>query len=98
MKIKVPAVQMLEISGDEFIADVVKQFLPATEPKFALKQLVMFKGAFGRDMPAVVLSISSSISGWMYDVARPRLADGVIDRVGATEKSLRPLTDDETSA
>ncbi len=87
-KIKIPAIAFAEVDANEFADECAKKFLPSSDPKFALRQVVMLKGEFGRELPAIILSVEARDGGWFYSLARPRWIDGVLERVGASEDKL----------
>lgn len=98
--IKIPMLTFEEVSTDDFRAECLARFLPKQKPAFGIGDVVEVEGDFGRKLPGTIIQVTSSASDspWRYDVARPRLADGVLERVIGLQDSRLTLIDAQQAA
>lgn len=90
MMVKIPILAFEEVSTEQFRAECLAHFLPKDAAKFKVGDVVQVEGNFGRKLPGTIIAVSAGGSDkcWLYDIARPRLADGVLERVQAKANAL----------
>jgi hypothetical protein len=88
--VKIPTLTFEEVSTDRFRNECLARFLPAKVPKFKVGDVVEVVTDFGRKLPGTVIGVQAGGSDkpWFYDIARPRLADGVLERVRVSDDRL----------
>ena len=87
-KLQIPRLVYEDVEPSAFVAACSK-LTPPTQPKFALRDVVIMAGAFGRKLPAVVAGVEArSEKCWHYTLIRPRDYDGGLERVAASEEDL----------
>lgn len=88
--IKIPVLTFEEVDTETFRQECLKVFLPKRAAEYAIGDVVMITCVFNRKLPGTVIGVSvgSSVSDWRYDLARPRLSDGVLERVQAAGDQL----------
>lgn len=96
-ELKIPIVTTGTISAEEFRNKVKGKWdVPKTLPKFAIGDIVSWKGFWGTDDVGMVIAVKQNVSGWGYEIVRPRLSDGMLERVGENEfKEVRDKNGDK---
>jgi hypothetical protein len=99
MSLKIPKIIYEDITEAEFAKQCATKALPASDPKFTLKDIVFVQRDFGRVSPGMIVGIGTTGGAalyWQYRVVVPRFFDAQLeyvhrdeDKVYATEAAAR---------
>ena len=92
--VKIPSIASIEIDAEEFKMTCWAKFCPKENPKYNLKTVLMMEADFKRKLPCTIIGIRPTLHGWIYDVARPRWVDGVIEQISVYEDKLQEIKDE----
>lgn len=89
--LKIPKLIYDDIEPAAFVKECSK-LIPASEPKYKLRDIVMVGSNFGRKVPGMIAGYETRRGdAWVYHIIRPRDYDGGLESIVVAEDKIETV-------